>query len=230
MRWLMPLALLGSLAACGDKDDDSGSSSSTTDSGSTDTTDVPDPETACDDGVDNDSDGATDCDDSDCADAFECSYPDAIAHTTVVEFDGYQVECDLGIWGTHDEQIDDCVTRFTVPLTEATTGDLCPACDRTYSGPITYEQDSCLALIGGDRPTEGWFGFVFIDENTRELWSRDEIGGGWVKGVTLSRKGGEWRLVESGEVAEDVETDFGDCENNPLTLGLLTVTMTFVDQ
>ena len=221
MRWLMPLALLVGLSACGEKGTDD-TAGATTDSGSPD---APDPEADCDDGADNDGDGATDCDDSDCAAAFECTYPDAIGHTTAVEFDGYEVECETWL-GTFDEQIDDCATLFSIPLTVATSGDLCAECDLTFTGPITYDFDDCDELTGDStRPTEGWFGFVFIDENSRELWSQDESGA-WAYAVTMKRSGKEWTFAEGGEVVEDVD----ECDNSPLTLGMLTVTMTFIDQ
>lgn len=228
MRWLMPITLV-SLFACDGKDNDSGDVQ-TTDSGSTDTTvpdspDAPDPETDCEDGKDNDTDGAADCEDEDCSDAFSCSYPESISHTTRISFEGYEVACETWL-GTFEEQVDDCRTEFTIPLVVATEGKLCSQCDLTFTGAITYTEDNCDELTGDStRPTEGWFGFVFIDESTRELWSQDESGA-WAKAVTMKNTGGKWEFSESGEVAEDID----GCDNNPLTLGNLTVTMTFVDQ
>jgi hypothetical protein len=221
----LSLLTLPLLAACGDKDsgDDTGPGSGS-DSGDTDTN-TPDPETDCEDGSDNDSDGLTDCEDDDCADAFVCNYPDSISHHTDISFDGYLVECDTWL-GTFDEQVDDCATQFSIPLTVATKGPLCTDCDLTFTGPITYEFDNCDELTGDStRPTEAWFGFVFIDESTRELWSQDGAGV-WSKAVTMTKAGGKWEFSESGEVVQDVD----DCDNSPLTLGNLTVTMTFEDQ
>lgn len=225
MRWLLPITLI-SLLACDGKADDSGDVQ-TTDSGTSDTTvpDEPVPESDCEDGVDNDEDGLSDCEDADCSEAFVCSYPESISHTTSISFDGYEVECETWL-GTFDEQVDDCVTEFTIPLTVATTGKLCSECDLTFTGAITYTEDNCDELTGDStRPTEGWFGFVFIDESTRELWSQDESGA-WAKAVTMKNSGGVWEFSEDGEISEDVD----GCDNSPLTLGNLTVTMTFVDQ
>lgn len=227
MRWLLPLSITA-LIACGDKDDESDSGHAhSTDSGhsDTDTTDVPDPETDCEDGADNDSDGLADCEDDDCAEDFVCNYPDSISHRTNITFDGYEIECDLGWLGTHDKQINDCATRFSIPLAVAEKGPLCTDCDLTFFGPITYDYDDCDDLTGDStRPTEAWFGFKFIDESTREMWSQDEKGT-WGKAVTMTKAGGVWEFSESGEVVEDID----DCENSPLTLGNLTVTMTFED-
>ena len=223
MRWLLPITLI-TLLACDGKASDSGDAQSS-DSGETSTTAAPEPESDCEDGADNDTDGLVDCADEDCADVFVCTYPESIGHTTNVSFDGYEVACETWL-GTFEEQVDDCVTEFTIPLTVATAGDLCSECDLTFTGPITYNEDNCDELTGDStRPTEGWFGFVFIDESTRELWSQDEKGA-WAKAVTMNNQGGVWEFSEDGEVVEDVD----GCDNSPLTLGNLTVTMTFVDQ
>ena len=223
MRWLLPISTLALLfSGCGDKD-------STTDSGSTTTTDSgadtePATESDCEDGTDNDADGAADCEDSDCSEAFVCNWPETITHNTDIAFDGYEVECDTWL-GTFEEQVDDCATRFSIPLTIATT-DLCMECDLTFTGPITYDYDDCDDLTGDNtRPTEGWFGFAFVDENTRDLWSQNGAGI-WEKAITMKKTGAKWEFSESGEVSEDVD----DCDNSPLTLGNLTVTMTFTDQ
>ena len=228
MRWL-PIILVASLIACGDKGSDDSGSDSTSDSGEgtdtdTDTTE-PQVETDCEDGADNDEDGATDCEDEDCAEAFVCSYPDRIFHRTDIEFEGYLVECDTWL-GTFDEQVDDCATRFSSPLTVMTEGDLCTECDLTFTGSLTYEFDDCDDLTGDStRPTEGSFGFVFIDASTRELWSQDDAGV-WAKAVTMKKKGKLWAYSDSGEIIEDID----DCDNSPLTLGNLTVTLSFEDQ
>ncbi|MFT5682863.1 MAG: hypothetical protein ACI8RZ_003787 [Myxococcota bacterium] len=222
MRWL-PIILATSLIACGDKDDGSDTGPSSSDSGA-DTTE-PQTETDCEDGTDNDEDGVADCLDDDCAAAFACNYPQNILHRTNIAFDGYLVECETWI-GTFDEQVDDCSTRLSSPLVVATKGNLCAECDLTFTGQFTYDFDDCDDLTGDSaRPTEGWFGFVFIDESTRELWSQDDAGT-WSKAITMTKTGGVWEHSDSGEVVENVD----DCDNSPLTLGNLTVTLTFEDQ
>ncbi len=223
LLWALPLIL-----AC---DESSSSGSGTDPTVEADDTGelaeaVPQPESDCEDGIDNDEDGSIDCIDSDCAEVFHCTWPDAISHETEVVFDGYDVECDLGWLGTYDKQINDCTTFFTAPLVRTEQGELCEACDGTFAGPITYVYDDCDDLTGdGTRPTEGRFGFRFLSETERELWSQDDSGV-WQLGFTMTLQGESWSFTDSGEV----QVDTGDCENSPLTVGNLTVTMTFVDE
>ena len=219
-------AMLFVLPACVD------GASSTPDPTDNDTGDTsePDTETAadadCEDGVDNDDDGLADCDDPDCTTAFVCTWPDAINHRTDISFEGYDVECDLGIFGSYDVEVDDCQTIMTSPLTVTTDGSLCTECDRTYAGAFTVEQDTCDDLTGdGHRPSEARFGFVFRSETERELWSEDS-GGQWAPAITMTLENGMWRHSDSGEV----DYEYDDCENSPLNIGLLTVSLEFTDQ
>ncbi|MFT4977156.1 MAG: hypothetical protein ACI8S6_003061 [Myxococcota bacterium] len=224
LRRLLPVLCLLSLVACDGSDGDN--SKDGRDSGDTDSTDTDEPasEADCSDGADNDDDGSIDCADSDCAAEFVCSWPDTMSHRTDIFFDGYTVECETWL-GTFEEEVDDCRTNITAPLSVATDGDICPKCDRTYVGPFTYENDNCDDLTGdGERPTEGRFGFVFISETERELWSQDDLGA-WAPAVTMALADGIWSYADGGEI----EVANGDCDNSPLTVGMLTVTLSFVD-
>lgn len=200
---------------------------SQSDTGS-DTTPAPDPEAEadCEDGVDNDGDGLKDCADSDCADAFVCNLPDEIDHQTDIIFDGYTIECDTGIFGTHEVEVGDCRTVLTTTLAVATEGELCPDCDRTYVGAFTVEEDNCDDLSGDDhRPSEGRFGFVFRSETERDLWSQ-ELDGTWALAVSMTSTDGTWAYSDSG----DVDYEYDECENSPLTIGNLTVALEFTDR
>ena len=79
MNQLITVLLIGTLSGCGTKDndtsdiDDVGDTSDTSDTSDTDSP-LPEGQSPgdCDDGMDNDSDGLTDCDDDGCLDASEC--------------------------------------------------------------------------------------------------------------------------------------------------------------
>jgi len=224
---ILPLMCCLSLIAC------DGGTSTTKDSGGTDTsgntdtdeTNTPDPETDCGDGIDNDEDGLADCLDDDCAAEFSCTWPDTIGHRTQFNFDGYEVECDLGIFDK-EFTVDDCVTDIRAQLSVATDGDLCTDCDRTYAGTFNYETDTCTEPEDmGDRPTEGRFGFVFVSETERELWALNDAGA-WEYAITMPLKDGRWSHTDAGEI----EYEYDDCRNSPLTVGNLAVTLSFTDQ
>ena len=55
----------------------------------------------CDDGIDNDGDGLTDCDDPDCADAWECRVPETCEWEAEIGC-GETAEGDTGLYGTHE--------------------------------------------------------------------------------------------------------------------------------
>ncbi len=144
----------------GPQDDDDASDDDDDD----DDDDAHDPEVECDDGVDNDGDGQVDCDDSDCDGEFHCTWPDQMDHQARFEF-----YSDVG-W------LDDCEVRFESLLVETAQGDICPQCDLTYQGQYHYEINTCeefLELAGVDMPDEGMYGVIFVDQNQREIFTRD---------------------------------------------------------
>ena len=182
---------------------------------------VPSTEQDCTDGEDADQDGLTDCADPDCAAEFQCTWPEAMDHRTLVQFVGNEIECKYAGF-PFDYDVPDCTTDFSGMLSEA---EGCAGCDRTYEGPFTYAKEECTELVGGGEvPTSGAYGFVFISEDRRELWTQDE--GAWVPASELTRQGDEWLLTVSEDIIDDPE----DCDNGPQNLGRLTVTLSFKDK
>ena len=188
--------------SAGDDDDASGDDD--------DATTPPPPETECQDGVDNDNDGLTDCEDDDCALVLECTWPTQIDHegsldyeaSTLAEIAGYS----------------DCVTEFTSQLTPVTdVADECPTCNRTFTGTMTYGTDTCPA--DDPRPTEVTYGIVFFTAIQWEIFGGDDQGN-WtsIGNANASAEGQPFVLTRTDEV--DVEgTDAGD----------LTTTLTFTE-
>lgn len=215
---LAALALL--LAGCPrgsgtvDDDDDDLTGVDDDDSGSDDDDDAttpPPPETDCEDGLDNDEDGLTDCDDDDCAAVWRCTWPETLSHegsfdyepSTLAEIAGY----------------DECITAFTVPLSEVTTAaDQCGTCDRTFSGPMTYTQDNC-PMDDGPRPTSVSYGIVFFTTTQRDIYSKDDAGAWQLVGsATATAEGEPFVLSRTDEV--DVDGNDG---------GDITTTLSFTD-
>lgn len=177
------------------------------------------PESDCDDGVDNDEDGAPDCSDDDCADVAPCWWPDAMQHEGSFVFRGNRVTCETWL-GDFDEQVDNCETRYTSTLTPVASGG-CPTCDRTYAGTLSYSTNTCASVVGGTYPATAEIGFVFLSPTSWEVYGADESGG-WT-GTGLIYSGGRFGF----ETAEPLYVDTGDCDNDPLNAGTLTVTWQF---
>lgn len=235
---LCTLALALLLPACGDKDggDDTGGAG---DGGAGDggdgggdggggdggVTGPPENETDCQDGADEDEDGLADCLDSDCAAEWFCSLPDRIDFRSTVFFDGYTIECEK--WGIEfDYDVEDCRADAVSNLTLVEKGRVCAECDRTYQGTLTYNEDSCSALLETTAPTRAEYGFVFLDARTRELWSPDEVGT-WTFVERLSSTDG---LVWQMSGAEEMWANPDECDNGDQNLGLLTVDLSWTDR
>ena len=127
--------------------------------------------------------------------------------------------------GDFDETIDDCVTDFTSPLEQVTDGDICTQCDATYEGPFSYSQDTCTVIFGDGTapPASGRFGFAFVNDNKWVLFGKNETSGQWEEGVDLSNDGGRYTWATT----EAVNVDVDDCDNSPLYVGDVTVTLSF---
>ncbi|MCK6506835.1 hypothetical protein L6R53_26265 [Myxococcota bacterium] len=230
------LVALSLLLACGDKDDGGGPPGPQDDTGGGDGgadggaggdggNQVPSNETDCEDGRDEDQDGAADCEDSDCASHWRCALPEQMDFRSDVFFDGYTIECEA--WGIEvDVDIEDCVADAVSALRLVTTGRLCESCERTYEGTLTYNQDTCSALLETVPPTRAEYGFNFLDANTRELWSPDEMGTWQMVDRLVSTDGVTWTLAGTEEIWADPE----DCDNGNQNLGLLSVTLTWRDR
>lgn len=230
----LSLALL--LGACGEDDGGGGPPGPADDTGGADggaTGDGgggdgggPSTEQDCTDGVDEDGDGAADCLDSDCADAWQCKLPERLDFHSVFDFRGNTIECE--VWGIEvDVDIDDCRTDTSAVLALVKGGpQACPQCDRTYRGNLVYAEDSCSDLLETAPPVDAAYGYIFVDEFNRELWAPDDTGA-WIYLETLSSDNGRrWELGGS----EAIWADPDDCDNGDQNLGTLTVTLSWLDQ
>lgn len=239
LRWLPALTALllvacdGDLYDGGDKNppgpqdegSDSGSASDGgTDGGSDDGTSGPTTEQDCENGADEDGDGDIDCADADCADAWNCNLPDAMQYRGLIDFRGNTIECEaFGI--EFDYDVDDCQTDASGRLTRIQDARACTECDRTYYGSLSYAVDSCSDMLETDPVPDALFGFVFLSETERELYSQDPTDGTWYFIETITRTKGEWRISGSDAVWADPD----DCDNGDQNLGTLTITTSFKD-
>jgi hypothetical protein len=171
----------------------------------------PPPETDCEDGLDNDEDGVSDCDDSDCAAVWRCTWPHSVQHTASLHYDANALAELAGY--------DDCDTQISSPMSDAGANPACPACDRTFTGLFTYTLDTCPTDPDNPRPTSGAYGLVFVDTASRTVFGQDDAGS-WVNlGVATDASGsGTYTLVRT----DPVEVESFDA-------GTLQTTLTFTD-
>ncbi len=163
-----------------------------------------------------------DCDDPACADEGECVFSSAMSQDTSFVLIGREIECST-VFGPFPYDVPNCATRFSVNMTERTTGDLCTACDITYEGTLTYSEDTCSELIGTSAPTSSQWGFVHVSSTERELWTNDT--GSWVLSETLTGANG----VFTFDTTEAVNQDPPDCDNGVQYVGDITVSIAFED-
>ncbi len=196
---VLPILLGVALVACSAPvDDDDSRPGQDDDTGDDDTGDDdigdddthPDPETACDDLVDNDGDQLVDCDDPDCADELHCTWPDAVEHAARFQFH------------SSVEWLDSCETRFTSYMVHAS--DLCPQADRSFEGDFDYSINSCEQILdaaGVDLPQHGAYGLVFASEHEWEIFSRDTEGTWGSAGTATWQSGvGHYLLMRDDDV------------------------------
>ena len=158
------------------------------------------PEEICDDQIDNDQDGQTDCDDSDCASAFECTWPDEFQHTAGVYFDASSAAELLGY--------DDCEIVADAVLKNDDIS-ACTICDRSYTGALTYSSDDC-DMIEDDRPDSVTYGLIFLSETERVYYGAETDGPGWAE-VGRATLGPDGAYTITTEENVDVEGfDAGD--------------------
>jgi len=205
--------------------DDNGSDTGSSSGDDTDDTDnYPNKESDCEDGLDDDNDGDIDCDDSDCDTFKECTIPEIIDHRSLFDFKGRRVVCETWI-GDQEEDVDDCVTDFTSALERQYEGDLCGPCDATYEGAFSYSQDTCTAIFGDGTspPASGRFGFAFLNDAKWVLFGKNETTGEWEEGITLNADGDRF----TWKTSEPINVDVDECDNSPLHVGDVTVTLSF---
>jgi hypothetical protein len=168
----------------------------------------PDPETICDDGLDNDNDGLFDCDDDDCAEVFHCTWPDEIENDVSIQFDASSIAEIFGY--------DDCAIQTNSALANDTVS-ACPTCDRSYTGALVYTADSCPA-DAFDRPTSVTYGVNFLSDTERVFLGEEEAA--WVELATVSAsKDGAYRY----STVQPVEVDGIDA-------GDVTIVLVFTDR
>ena len=125
-----------------------------------------------------------------------------------------------------DVDVDDCHADAVGTLKLMDSGNLCPGCDRSYYGGLSYTTDNCSDLMGTPLPVDAIYGYVFVDANTRELWSADETGA-WVMVDTITSKDGH-RWAMSG--ADEVWADPPDCDNGNQNIGRLSLSLSLDDR
>ncbi|MCO4769644.1 MAG: hypothetical protein KDA24_06395 [Deltaproteobacteria bacterium] len=168
-----------------------------------DATTPPPPETECSDGIDNDMDGDTDCDDSDCAAVEYCTWPFSLSHSGSFDYDA-SIAAQIGGY-------DDCRTDFTASLEfETDTAEQCPTCNRTFTGAMSYPFDDCPA---GDepRPTSVTYGFVFFNALQWQVYVEDADGIWTLVGDAFDDGTGTFVHNRTDEVIVE-EVDGGDLE------------------
>jgi hypothetical protein len=194
-RFLSLLLPVFALTAC----DDGASTSNPTDSN---------PEPQCE---------VVDCDNPACAEVEECTWPTSLELLSDLDFAGGTIDCVFPI------PIDDCVTNATSTLTQVVDG-TCPSCDRTYTGALTYQKDTCSELIKTTPPTSATVGIVFVSDTSRELWSKDGTGS-WSKSADLTGDHGVFTYTTVTPIRYDVE----ECGEGEQEVGKLTAVLTFTD-
>ncbi|MEZ4320552.1 MAG: hypothetical protein R3F61_23930 [Myxococcota bacterium] len=179
------------LAACSGSGVDTSDDTDVVDD--TDTPVVPMEETACDDQIDDDQDGAVDCNDSDCFDEELCSWPVAVGFQTDVHFDANFL-AELGGYS-------DCDVVTTSTL-QRDRNQSCAGCDRVYCGTFAYPTDTCPQDANVQRPTDGCFGFSFDASTSWTMYGTNPQTSAWELVGTLTGTG---PLTLSGSAPLDYE-------------------------
>ncbi|GEM_PF-2320528 len=187
--------------------------------GATDpTTETPATETEaqeldCEDGFDDDDDGQIDCDDSDCDGVFVCTWPASVEIFSIVEYDANSTAETFGVT--------DCALDLGGWLDEGGSVSMCDGCDLLYTGAVTYDMGNCPSdYITTPNPLV--YGFVFIDEHTRQVSTHED--GAWeLLGESTRGGDGTWELTTTETVLYDVPL-LGEVD-----VGTFTIRRTFTD-
>jgi len=151
---------------------------------------IPQPESVCDDNLDNDDDTLTDCADPDCAGASNCGYPTGM----VIDIDLFYDASSIAEWAGQN----DCTTDLTIAVAaDADTG--CGTCHKSYTGPYVYGLDTCPEA---ERPLEGSYSFVFTSESQREVYVLDAEGL-WALVGTATGSNGVFTVTRTDPVIYD---------------------------
>jgi hypothetical protein len=197
----------------GDDDDDAVDDDDTVGDDDSETEPVP-AENLCDDGSDNDNDGLVDCEDPDCAGQLSCSWPASLDMHTELAFDANGTAKAFGVG--------DCVLEFAGLLGLTEIGNICPSCDATYEGAVSYGPDNCPEDYI-TRPPVVAYGMIFLSPGEREIWKRESETGEW---SSL----GNWTPTAAGPyVVERQEPVFYDSFLGELEVGAFVMVQTFTD-
>jgi hypothetical protein len=186
-------------------DDDGGDDDGSDDDGGDDDT-MPSEEDICDDGIDNDGDGPTDCEDPDCDAFIPCTWPQALNHNARFVF------------VAQAQWLENCETRFSSHMTLGAQIGPCPSCDQTYEGPYNYSINSCADLLdmaGVDLPDYGAYGMIFVSDNQRDVWTRNTDG--------------VWESLGMANYVQAIGHFELERVDNMQNIGTLTTTLTFSD-
>jgi hypothetical protein len=162
------------------------------------------PESECDDGLDDDADGLTDCDDDDCAGVVSCGWPTSLSHSATIAYDAS--------WLAELSGYSSCAVSFNGTLDRVRGDGQCGACDRTFEGAVSYTDTSC-ADNPGDLPSTVRYGIVFTSESAWAICSTDGTSRG--ESGTATGGGGTYTLSRSDPIVVD-SNDAGDL-NTTLT-------------
>ncbi len=142
-----------------------------------------------------------------------CAWPTQILVHTVVNYDANELAETFGIT--------DCVLELEGALPEGATGSDCPDCDLHFQGQVAYDLGSCPEdYISTPNPLT--YGVVFIDEDTREFWTRDPDIWEYLGETTRTPEGG-WNVTTVEPVLYEVPL-LGDAE-----VGTFTIQRLFTD-
>lgn len=221
-RILFAAAALAALIACDPADDSKSDRPHHNGNNGDDSEgpDIPTNELDCGDGLDEDEDGTADCLDADCAAEFHCTWPTQIQHRTTFTFNGSRITC----WG-FPYDVEDCAVDFIAVINES-ADNACPNCDRSFTGSVTVNQNSCQDYGAISIPTSITYGVVFTSPESRTLWARNDSDMTWAEVGPLTKESeGVWVFT----AVTPVNYDPDECDGGDLHVGDLTSALRFTD-
>ena len=152
----------------------------TTDTDDTDV-DIPTPvETECDDTIDDDGDGLTDCEDTDCVAVELCTWPANIELVSEITYEPNGLAQLAGYT--------DCTVQAVSQLARD-RDQSCEGCDFVLCGAFTYPIDDCPNDPDFPRPTDGCFGFDFVSDTAWTFYGQNPENDLWEEVAPLTGPG-----------------------------------------
>ena len=168
----------------------------------------------CDDGLDEDEDSLTDCEDPDCADVFHCTWPERLEVVSHIEFSANELAESFGVG--------DCFLEIGGVLDLSVEPPGCEECDREYTGTVSVVQGDCPEDYI-EPPSTAAYGFEFVTVAERDLWKLDTDDIVWESLGLIESGGAVWSSEHSSPVLYDVPI-FGETE-----VGEFFITETITD-